>query len=874
MKVPLSWLKDFVEIILPLDRLVERLTLGGLEVESVTRIGELWDRDKIFVGQILEVGRHPEADRLVLARVEFGTGRPMTVVTGAPNLYPYAGQELAGRGPKVAFALAGARLVDGHSEERRVVRLKPSKIRGIPSEAMCCSEKELDLGDSHEGIILLPDDAPVGMPLLDYMGDTVLEFDIKGPFGHLQSVYGIARELAALTGRPLRRNVMTILDRRPVRIDPDADFTAIVIRDPDLCPRYSAALIEGVTVGPSPLWMQQRLQRAGQRPINNVVDITNYVMLELGQPLHAFDYDLLRARAGGGRPSIIMRRAHQGEHLTTLDGVDRALDPGMLMITDTAGAIAVGGVMGGANTEVNDGTATVLLEAANFNFLGIRRTGQLLGLSSEAGSRFGKGVDPELTVKALARAGQLLEEFAGGAVRPVYGDCYPDKPVPRSIDLDPAGIDRLLGIEVPVEEMVRILRSLEFEVTEKTSRQADKETGRRVDQEEVLLRVTVPSHRLEVSIPADLAEEIGRVYGYDRLPVTLLQDELPPQRRNIALEGEEAVRNILAGAGLDEVITYSMIDVADEARLRRGEASPQQPSATARVAPGGEDGSTDDLARDASPLPAPQSYVVVLNPLSADRAHLRRTLLPGLLNTARANLRFLDRVAIFEVGRVYVPRPGETLPAEPRRLGALLVGPREAGTWLAHDAGPLGFFDLKGITEDLIARLALPGVTWERGEHPALHPGRTARLLVDGAEAGIVGELHPLVRAAFDLPETPVAVMELDLDVLLAPLGAAAPMTELSAQPAVYEDLALIVDEGTPAAQVAELIRGSGGKLLVDLRLFDLYRGRPIAPGKKSLAYALTFQAPDRTLTDEDTKKLRQKIVGRLQRELGAVLRA
>ncbi len=835
MKVPLSWLKDFVAITLSLDRLTERLTLAGLEVESVTQIGELWDRDKIFVGQILEVSRHPEADRLVLARVEYGTGHPMTVVTGAPNLYPFVGQDLAGHGPKVAFALAGARLIDGHSQERRVVRLKPGKIRGIPSEAMCCSEKELDLGDSHEGVILLPDDAPVGMPLLDYMGDTVLEFDIKGPFGHLQSVYGIARETAALTGQPLRNDAMTILERRPVRIVPDPDFAAIVIKDPDLCPRYSAALIEGVTVGPSPLWMQQRLQRAGQRPINNVVDITNYVMLELGQPLHAFDYDLLRARAGGGRPTIIMRRAHSGEHLTTLDGVDRALDPEMLMITDTAGTIAVGGVMGGADTEVNDGTTNVLLEAANFNFLSIRRTTALLKLGSEAGSRFGKGVDPELTVKALARAGQLLEELAGGAVRPVYGDCYPGRPTPRDLTLDPAYVDRLLGIEIPVEEQIRILRSLEFAVTEDGA-----DAGR--------LRVTVPSHRLDVSIPADLAEEIGRVYGYDRLPLTLLQDELPPQRRNIVLEGEETVRDILVGAGLDEVITYSMVDVADEARLTPGE-------------------------RGGAPAPGPQSHVTVLNPLSADRAHLRRTLLPGLLNTARANLRFLDRVTIFEIGRVYIPRPGETLPAEPRRLGALLVGPREADTWLPHDTGPLGFFDLKGIAEELIARLALPAATWQRGEHPALHPGRTARLLLDGAEAGILGELHPLVRAAFDLPDMPVVVMELDLDALLARWGGARPMTELSTQPAVYEDLALIVDEGTPAAQVAELIRQAGGRLLVDVRLFDVYRGQPIPPGKVSLAYALTFQAPDRTLTDEDTKKLRGKIVARLERELGATLR-
>jgi phenylalanyl-tRNA synthetase beta chain len=312
----------------------------------------------------------------------------------------------------------------------------------------------------------------------------------------------------------------------------------------------------------------------------------------------------------------------------------------------------------------------------------------------------------------------------------------------------------------------------------------------------------------------------------------------------VVLEGEETIRDILTGAGLDEVITYSMIDIADEARLVRGEAFQDEPSVT------------------------------VLNPLSAERAHLRRTLLPGLLNTARANLRFLDRVAVFEVGRVYISRPGEILPAEPRRLGALLTGPREAGTWLPHDAGPLGFFDLKGVVEELTTRLALPQVKWERGSHSAMHPGRTARLLVDGAEAGFVGELHPLVRAAFDLPDTPVAVTELDLDALLAPWGAAKPMTELSAQPAVYEDLALIVDEATPATQVDELIRQSGGKLLVDVRLFDVYRGQPIPAGKKSLAYALTFQAADRTLTDEETGKLRQKIMGRLGRELGATLRA
>jgi len=843
MKIPLSWLKDYVDITLPVDQLAERMTLAGLEVEAITRIGEMWDRDKLFVGQVLQVTRHPDADRLVLARVAYGVAEPLIVVTGAPNLYPYVGQDLSGgRGPKVAFAVVGARLIDGHSAERKIATLKAGKIRGIVSQGMVCSEKELDLSDDHEGILILPDDAPVGMPLVDYMGDAILSLDVKGAFSHLQSVVGVAREVAALTGQTLRRDVLTILDRQPVAIEPEADFAGIVINAPDLCLRYSAALIEGVKIGPSPYWMQQRLIRAGMRPINNVVDITNYVMLELGQPLHAFDYDLLRQRAGGNRPTIIMRRAYPGEHLQTLDGADRALDPDTLMITDTAGTIAVGGVMGGANTEVSDGTTTVLLEAANFNFLSIRRTGQLLKLSSEAGSRFGKQVDPELTVVTLARAGQLLEELAGGKVHPVYGDVYPGKPQPRTIDLDPAYVQRLLGVDIPVDEQARILRALEFGVEI-----VDTETEHPVTKSPCHLVTTVPSHRQDVNIPADLAEEIGRVYGYDRMPHTLMEDELPPQRRNVALEGETKVQDVLVGCGLTEIITYSMIDIRDEARLN---------------VPG------------ASEVPGTSLHVAVLNPLTSDRAHLRRTLLPGLLRTAQANLRFTDRVAIFELGRVFYPRPGEILPAEPRRVAALMIGPREPQGWQPHDASPVGFFDLKGIVEALLGRLELKAVSWERGEHPATHPGRTARLLVDGTDAGMVGELHPIVRAAFDLPNQPVAIMELDWDVVLSGWGAAEPMADISTQPAVYEDLAVIVDEAVPAAQVAGLIRQSGGKLLADLRLFDIYRGNQIAGGKKSLAYSLTFQAPDRTLTDEDTRKLRAKIVGRLERELGATLRA
>ena len=418
--------------------------------------------------------------------------------------------------------------------------------------------------------------------------------------------------------------------------------------------------------------------------------------------------------------------------------------------------------------------------------------------------------------------------MTGGKARPVYGDNYPSKPEPKQIELDPNYVNRLLGVDLTVTEMARILQALEFTV---------ESAGER-------LSVGVPSHRQDVNIPADLVEEIGRIYGYDLLPSTLLDDELPRTQRNVALEAEEKVRDVLVGCGLDEVITYSMIDVRDEARLL-GEATA-----------------------------ALQPHVTVLNPLSAERGHLRVTLMPSLIETAQANLRFGERVAIFEVGRVYLSQPDQSLPAEPRRLAALLTGPREAGTWLGHDAEPMGFFDLKGVVETLLLRLGLTNVAWERGSHPAMHPGRTAQIVVNGAVVGVLGELHPRVRVAFDLPNLPVAMIELDLEALLTGWGAKQEMSDFSSQPAVFEDLALIVDEGVPAAQVANLIRQTGGKLLVDLRLFDVYRGGQVPQGKKSLAYSLTFQAPDRTLTAEDTAKARQKIVARLERELGATLRA
>ncbi len=862
MRVPLSWLKEYVDIPIPISQLAERLTLAGLEVETVTYIGLPgaalpWEPDKIVVGELRAVHPHPNADRLVLAEVEYGGPAPEVVVTGAPSLLARRGQ--TNLHLKVAFALEGAHLYDGHAPGFQVMKLKATRIRGVPSRAMVCSEKELGLSDEHEDIIYLPDEAPVGVPLADYLGDAVLEFDIKGPFAHLYSVFGVAREVAALLDLPLRNDPRRVVESHPVSITPNPDFVFLEIADPDLCPRYSAAFISGVRVGPSPFWMQMRLRLAGMRPINNIVDVTNYGMLELGQPLHAFDSYRLRPRPGESRPAIIIRRARPGEQMTTLDGTLRTFDGEMLLITDGGGPVAVAGVMGGRESEITDATTDVLLESANFHFLSVRRTSRLLGLTSEAAQRFGRQVDPELTVPAALRAALLMAELAGGTVAPSIGDVYPGRQPSRTLELNPADVTRILGVGIPPDEIVRILTALEFGV----------QPTPLPDTRLPAYRITVPSHRPDVTRPVDLVEEIGRIWGYDRFPPTLLRDELPPQRPNVRLECAERVRDLLVGCGLDEVITYSLVDIADEGKL-----CPQ------------------------GPAPDPARYLRLKNPLSADRAYLRQTLLPSLLRTLRENLRFQERVAIFEIGAVYLPVEGQPLPDEPLRLGIVMTGPREPRSWLPdRQTTPLGFYDLKGVVEALLAGLGLSG-TFERpsfGVSPeaqrsgavrseprsaaewrpiaAFHPGRCAQVSVNGHVLGVMGELHPLVREAFDLPKQPVAALEFDLEVLLGLWGAPRRMTPISLHPPVYEDLAVVVDEETPAVRVRDLIAQTGAPLLKSVVLFDVYRGEQIGPGRKSLAYRLTYQADDRTLTDPEVARVREKIIRRLEREIGATLR-
>ena len=822
MRVPLSWLSDYVEIILPVEELAERLTLAGLEVATIERVGEKWDPEKIIVGEIVEVRPHPNADRLTIAVVDYGASEPQAVVTGAPNLV------VGDSGQKVVFAREGAELIDGYSDVERYIRLKPATIRGVRSSGMVCSEKELGLSDDHTSIIILSDDAPVGMSLQEYMGDVVIDFEVTPNLSHCLCMIGIARDVAALTGSSLR------LPEPVLHADgPDIEGQVDVeIADPDLCSRYSAGLISGIKIGPSPFWMQRRLSMAGMRPINNIVDVTNYVMLENGQPLHAFDYRMLRGRETDSKPTIIVRRAKCGEVMTTLDGIERVLNEEILLITDGGGPVAIAGVMGGLASEVTEETAHILLEAANFNNISNRRTSQALKLPSEASLRFGKGVDPELTTVALDRALELMRQLGGGTVSRGFADVYPVKPPPKVIEFSTSEVDRLLGIHLDDLEVVRILRSLEFECEPMGGK-----PGR--------IAVSVPSHRLDVSLPADLVEEVGRIHGYEKIPLTLLDDELPPRRRNWSQELEELVADVLVGAGLTEVITYSLTNLQSVSKLTPG-----------------------------APEADPEGYIQVANTLSSEREYMRQTLQNSMLETVAENRRFTDRVALFEIARVYLPVEGRELPNEPRRLCISLSGRRDAQSWLEADGETVDFYDLKGVVETLLRSLKVTALVFEPADHPTFHRGRVAALTIGDRQVGVLGEVHPSVREGFDLPNETVCLAELDLEALLDAVETTYYMEPISRYPAITQDLAVVVDGDVTAARIEELIRDVGGTLLVDVLLFDVYRGVPIPAGKKSMAYSLTFQSRDRTLTDRQVGKVWDRIVKRLRTELGAELRA
>ncbi len=567
MKVPVSWLKDYVDITIPIEELANRLTLAGMEVEHIEYYGVpgsdlVWDREKIVIAQILEVKPHPNADRLVLADVNYGGAAPHQVVTGAPNLFHLKGKGRLADGPKAVFAKEGSVLYDGHQAGQVKMTLKPAKLRGVKSDSMVCSEKELGLSEEHEGIILLDDDAPVGVAAADYLGDVVFDIAILPNIARAASILGVAREAAALTGQPLKQLPYELHGTGPQV----SEGAKIEILDPDLCRRFTATIVRNVKIAPSPYWVQRRLRMAGQRPISNLVDVSNYVMFDLGQPIHTYDYDKLLKRAhahGDDRPTIIVRRAKAGERMTTLDNADRALNTENLMICDTLGPIGVGGIMGGMETEIDEHTTNVLIEAANFNFINIRKTTQQMKLPSEAASRFGRGIHPAMAPRGNIRSAQMIQKLAGGTIDTGLLDNYANPEETVTVTLPVAEVKRILGFDIEARQIAHILELLEF----KSKIQGDKSE----------IVVTAPDHRTDIAGPHDLIEEIARIYGLDRIPLTPLHDEMPPQRNNPSLAFEEQTRDLLARVGLFEAETYAMTTPQAEAKLVPGVSSGDSP---------------------------------------------------------------------------------------------------------------------------------------------------------------------------------------------------------------------------------------------------------------------------------------------------------
>ncbi len=843
MKLPVSWLKDFVDLSgLEIVDIARILTMAGLEVEDISFAGLPlpkkddhgfkvsgieWDRDKLLVAEVSAVNPHPNADRLVLCDLFDGKEKHV-VLTGAPNLFKYKGQGKLPKTLKVAFAKESAVVYNGHSDAIELLKIKKAVIRGVESSSMVCSEKELGISKDHEGIIIFDDDAPVGMPLADYIGDAVLDVKINPNMARNANVLGVARELAALTGRKL--------------IKPNYNFDTsgaslygmvkIDISQPELNPRFVLGLIRDVKIYPSPYWVQRRLRAAGMRPISNVVDATNYAMIEIGQPLHAFDYDVLEKRKGPqDKITILTRTASQGEKLVTLDNVERTLAPSNVLVCDTKGALSMAGIMGGLESEISGKTRNILLEGAAWNFINIRRTANQHNLPSEASFRFSRGVHPALAEEGLRRCLYWMSQWSGGKVAPGIVDEYPLAPKQSLVKISQKDIKRSLGIEIPLGKAKELLESLEFDCA--------------FEGTETLL-VKAPLFRMDIGEGivgiADIMEELARLYGFENIPESLMADPLPPQRGNPSLEAENRVKDIMVALGLQEIISHRMTS----------------PEIEQKLLPAGLRGELPE-------------YVKLANFIAPEKRVMRRSMLSSVMNVMELNFRQKESLALFEIGSVYIPKAG-ALPLEPRRLAFAMSGKRTEAAWDSKPESNYDFFDIKGVIEALFAALHL-NVKYVPSVHPSFHPGKCAAIDLDGSGLGVFGELHPELAEHYS-GNAPVVAADLDLEAILAALPSGYPINAISEFPPILEDIALVVDEDMPADRVESLIKKSGGEKLVAARLFDVFRSEQLGKGKKSLAYALAYQSPDGTLNDKDAADIRNRIVAKAEKELGAKLRS
>ncbi|MDQ4005791.1 MAG: phenylalanine--tRNA ligase subunit beta [Actinomycetota bacterium] len=789
MRIPTSWLAEFCPVRLSPEDLGDLLTARGLKLERLLRPWEVLGG--IRVARVLAVEDHPKADRLCVATVDDGASERQVVV-GVRNMAP---------GDLVPYAAPGATLpgFEGKLERR--------ELRGVTSDGMLCSPKELAISGDHSGILVLPAEAEPGEDLKSWLGldDAVLDIEVVPNRPDLLSVYGVAREAAAATGEDL-----VPLDTSAAEGERTAsDAATVEVHDRDRCPEYLARIVTGVRIGPSPLRAQIRLSAAGMRPLSNVVDATNYAMLELGQPMHPFD---LRLLAG---PGIVVRRAAEGEALTTLDEVERILTAEDLVIADGERAVAIAGVMGGGATEVGEETSDVLLESAHFQPLGVLRTARRLGLRTEASVRFERGADPEAVGPAAARASSLIAEWAGGTVLRGTIDVG-GSPPRRTVAVRPDRAEALLGREVTSAAAREALGHLRLPATE----------------EKKELIVEIPGYRVDLELEVDLIEEIGRMLGYETLPSTL-----PGNRQSGGLDRSQrlvrSIEDVLAGAGVTEIRSVSFAAAEDLAGVSQG------------------------------------GTVEISNPISEEDAHLRNTLLPGLLRAARHNVaQRRTSVRLFEIGRVFVPTEG--VPREPAHVAALVTGPRAEG-W-PDRGGDHDFLDAKGLVEHLLATLGIENWKLDASLGLPWHPGRSVEVTVAGEPAGRLGELHPSVAEAFDLPGR-VAAFELDVDVVVSAAADEVAYRDVSRFPPVHRDLAFLVDRDVSAGSVRAALVETAGDLLDRVLLFDVFEGDPLPEGKRSLAFSLDFRAQDRTLTDAEVEDRVRAIAERLHDEVGAELR-
>ncbi len=800
MLVSLKWLRSFVSPDAPPDEIAHRLTMAGLEVEAVEPFHLSLER--VVVGRILGIRQHPSADHLRICRVQ-GPGRIYDVVCGAPNV---------AEGLIVPFALEGACLVDGSE-------IHSTNIHGVFSQGMLCSERELGLGEDASGIMVLDSNLNPGTPISEALAldDTILDIGITPNRGDCLSVVGIAREVAALFGVPLSPPSISLKEIGP----PVETLASVTIEDPDLCPRYAARVVQNITIRPSPLWLRRRLEAQGVRPINNIVDITNYVMMELGQPLHAFDYHRLDGHC------IVVRRARPNETFVTLDGQNHQLQKDMLLICDASRGVALAGIMGGLNSEISPQTHTVLIESAYFQPTATRRTAKTLGLSTESSYRFERGIDPEGVITALDRAAQLMVELGAGELAKGRLDVYPSPIKRESIQLRVSKTNRFLGLNLSREEIRNLLESIQLEV--QTANQD-------------LLVVDPPSFRLDLTREVDLIEEVARLAGYDQIPSASPRARLSSAKLAEDQLIRQKTKHTLAGLGFCEIVSYSFINPLTVRLLRLEDADPR---------------------RQLLPL---------RNPLSEDQAVMRTTLVPGMLETAAKNQRQNNfDLRLFELSKVFFPREDRELPEERFNLCGLLSGLRRPAGW-NEPALAVDFFDIKGAVEALLLGLGISDILWStKALASYLQSEVSARILVSDTHLGDLGEIHPEVVQAFDL-KTPVYIFDIDFDLLLEKTVSLKRFQPLPRFPAVNRDLALVVTTSVAAQDLLDYLEKNRPEYAESITLFDQYRGDQLGPGKKSLAFRITYRSAEGSLTDLEVNEIHtrfsQKVIDAFQAQL------